>query len=160
MIVRVVQFAALVAAALALVPSGAHLAALPNKIGLPQVEYFIVQGIYRGWAVLGVLWFAAIILNMLLGYLVWAQPLPSWLAIGAACCLLLALASFFHWTFPANQATQNWTTAPENWNMLRQQWEYSHAANAGIMLVAFCLTALSVLSWRPDPISASGPTGG
>jgi hypothetical protein len=31
-----------------LVPSGAHLFALPNKIGLAQDQYFVVQNIYRG----------------------------------------------------------------------------------------------------------------
>ena len=33
--------------ALALVPAGAHLFELPNKIGLAQDQYFIVQSIYR-----------------------------------------------------------------------------------------------------------------
>ncbi|TDW35780.1 hypothetical protein EV128_102325 [Rhizobium azibense] len=46
--VRIVQFLAIIIGALALVPSGAHLAALPNKIGLPQTDYFTVQGIYYG----------------------------------------------------------------------------------------------------------------
>ena len=43
------QFAALVLTALSLIGGGAHLFALPNKIGLPQEQYFIVQAIYRGW---------------------------------------------------------------------------------------------------------------
>jgi hypothetical protein len=48
---RLVPFAAIILTALALVPGGAHLLALPNKIGLTQADYFIVQGIYRGWAI-------------------------------------------------------------------------------------------------------------
>jgi hypothetical protein len=36
MTVRAIQFLAIIISALALVPSGAHLAALPNKIGMPQ----------------------------------------------------------------------------------------------------------------------------
>jgi len=51
---------ALMLTALALVPAGTHLLALPNKIGLPQDQYFIVQGIYRGWAFLGAVLMAAI----------------------------------------------------------------------------------------------------
>lgn len=149
MAVRVTQFAALVIAALALVPSAAHLAALPNKIGLPQADYFTVQGIYRRWAMLGLLWPASVILNGLLAYLVRAQQGPLWLAIGAASCFVVMLAIFLIWTFPANQATENWTSVPGNWETLRRQWEYSHAVNAGIVFVAFCLTALSVLSWQP-----------
>lgn len=153
MTVRVIQFAALVISALALVPSAAHLAALPNKIGLPQAEYFTVQGIYRGWAVLGVLWPTAMILNAWLAYVVHAQPRPFWLAVGAASCFVLMLAIFLCWTYPANQATENWTSVPENWDALRRQWEYSHAVNTVIVFVAFCLTALSVLSWRPGDVS-------
>ena len=38
--------------ALALVPSGAHLAALPNKMAMAQAAYFVAQQIYAGWAAL------------------------------------------------------------------------------------------------------------
>jgi hypothetical protein len=45
--------------------------------------------------------------------------------------LLIAVnLAIFVWTFPTNQATNNWTVVPKNWNALRIQWEYSHAANA------------------------------
>lgn len=54
MALRAVQFLAIVLTALALVPAGAHLAELPNKIGLDQEAYFIVQSIYRGWALFGI----------------------------------------------------------------------------------------------------------
>jgi len=41
MALRVIQFLAIILTALALVPSGAHLAALPNKIGMTQAAYFV-----------------------------------------------------------------------------------------------------------------------
>lgn len=147
--VRTVQFAAIVISALALVPSGAHLAALPNKMALPQTQYFTAQSIYYGWAILGLLWAAAIVANGLLAAIVRDQKWPFWLAVLAAICFVLTLAIFFVWTFPANQATNNWTAAPGNWETLRRQWEYSHAANTVIVFAALCLTTLSVLSWRP-----------
>src|SRR3546814_2690209 len=50
---RVMQFAAIVLTALALVPAGAHYFELWNKIDLSQEHYFVVQGIYRGWALFG-----------------------------------------------------------------------------------------------------------
>jgi len=56
MAVRRLQFFTIVVCALALIPSGAHLAALPNKIDLPQGDYFIVQGSTRAgqsWACSG-----------------------------------------------------------------------------------------------------------
>jgi hypothetical protein len=36
-----------------------------------------------------------------------------------------SLGIFFVWTFATNQATNNWTVVPKNWNTLRMQWEYS-----------------------------------
>ena len=50
---------------LALVPGGAHLLELPNKISLPEQQYFVVQSIYRGWALCGIVIFAAIGANLL-----------------------------------------------------------------------------------------------
>ena len=41
MALRVIQFLAIILTALALVPSGGHLAALPNKIGMTQAAYFV-----------------------------------------------------------------------------------------------------------------------
>lgn len=145
---RIVQFLAILIGALALIPSGAHLAALPNKIGLGQSEYFLVQGLYRGWAVLGLLWVAALAANIALAVVVRSQTGPFWLALGAAACIAAMFAIFVTWTLPGNQATQNWTTVPANWASLKRQWECSHAVNAAIALVALCLATASALSWR------------
>ncbi|WP_440409131.1 DUF1772 domain-containing protein [Neorhizobium petrolearium] len=150
MTIRSVQFLAIIISALALIPSGAHLAALPNKIALARAEYFSIQGIYDGWAFLGTLWPAAMIANAVLAFMIRSQQRPFWFAVLAALCFVAMLAIFLLWTLPANQATENWTTAPENWQVLRLQWEYSHAVNALIVFVALCLSSLSVVSWRPD----------
>ena len=64
-------------------------------------------------------------------------------AVTAALCFVVFFAIFFTWTFPANQATANWTTMPDNWSELRQEWEYSHAGNAIVMLVALCSVTCS-----------------
>jgi len=148
---RIVQFVAILIGALALIPSGAHLAALPNKIGLGQWDYFLVQGIYRGWWVLGMLWVAALVVNLVLAAVVRSQAGPFWLALGAAACIAAMFAIFVAWTLPANQATQNWTAVPANWASLKRQWEYSHAVNTAIVFVALCLVAASALSWRRAP---------
>ncbi len=148
--IRIIQFLAVVISAIALIPAGAHLAALPNKIAMPVADYFIVQGIYSGWAILGLLWPAALIVDIVLASVVRAQAWPFWLAVFAALCFVLMLAIFVTWTLPANQATQNWTTVPANWDVLRRQWECSHAVNAVLAFAAFCLATMSVLAWRPS----------
>ena len=61
---RVLQFLAVILTALALLPGGAHLFELPNKTGLSQERYFVVQSIYRGWAFFGIAIFAAIAANL------------------------------------------------------------------------------------------------
>jgi hypothetical protein len=57
MALRLVEFLAIILTALALVPSGAHLAALPNKMAMAQTAYFVAQQIYAGWALFGIVLF-------------------------------------------------------------------------------------------------------
>lgn len=60
MAIKAVQLLTIVLAALCLVPAGAHLFALPGKIGLAAEAYLTVQQIYRGWALFGIALFATI----------------------------------------------------------------------------------------------------
>jgi hypothetical protein len=146
---KVVQFIAIALIALALVPVGAHLFALPNKIGLIQEQYFVVQSIYRGWALFGAILIPAVLANLLLAVMLRGRRAQFTLALFAALCMGATLVAFFIWTYPANVATNNWTTVPENWEQLRRQWEYSHAVNALITFIAFCSVTLSVLIQPP-----------
>ena len=145
---RVAQFLAIMFTALALVPAGAHLFELPNKIGLAKEEYFVVQNIYRGWALFGIALFGALAANLAAAILVRRQRAPFWLALVAFLLVAATLAIFFSWTYPANQATDNWTTAPANWQELRLQWEYAHAANAVLTFLALGAVTMSVLLTR------------
>jgi hypothetical protein len=146
--VKVLQFIAMILTALALVPVGAHLFALPNKINLSESDYFIAQTVYRGWALFGIILIAALLANVALALLVRAQRTPMILTSISALCLLVTLATFFGFTFPANQATNNWTTVPADWQHLRWQWELSHAANAVITFLALCSLTMSLLWTR------------
>jgi hypothetical protein len=129
-VLKIVQFLALVLTALALVPSGAHLFALPSKISLGAEQYFIVQNIYRGWSLFGTVLIGALIANLALALLLRGRGAPFALALFAFFCIALTLVVFFIWTYPANQATNNWTTVPDDCEQLRRQWEYSHAVDA------------------------------
>lgn len=145
---KVVQFLAVVLTALALIPGGAHLFELLNKISLGAEQYFIVQNIYRGWSLFGVVLFGALVANLLLAWLTRGRGAPFVFALLAFFCIALTLVVFFTWTYPANQATNNWTTIPDNWQQLRRQWEYSHAANAVVTFAALCAVTLSLLVAR------------
>ena len=145
MALRLIQFLAIILTALALVPSGAHLAAMPNKMAMAQAAYFVAQQVYAGWAFFGIVLFGALAAN-----LAHAIVLPK---VGRSCGYALAsflliaanLAIFFVWTLPTNQATNNWTIVPKNWNELRIQWEYSHAANAVVTFAALVCVVIAVL---------------
>ena len=144
--------------ALALLPGGAHLMAFHAKIAMPEQPYFVVQQIYRGWAWAGAVIVLAIFANFLAALLTRDSP-AKWRLFGAAAMLIAAtLAVFFTWTFPANQATGNWTSVPENWEQLRTQWEYSHAANAVITFLALlCSVGAAVSKGRHLEARAPSP---
>jgi len=146
---KLVQFFAIICTALALVPAGAHVFALPNKIHLAQEPYFIVQNVYRGWALFGIVLFAALAIDLALAVMLRHQPGPFWLALLGFFCVAATLVIFFLVVYPANLATENWTAAPAYWADLRDSWEYGHAVNAVITFVALCLVTGAVV-WARD----------
>ena len=117
--IRIAQFLAIVLTALALVPGGAHLFALPNKIGMAREAYFTAQQIYAGWALLGIVLFAALLANLALAIVTRGERPAFVFALVAFLCLAANLVIFFAFTFPANQATANCATMPDNWSRLR-----------------------------------------
>jgi len=95
MALKVTQFVALVLTALALVPAGAHLFELPNKIGLSQDRYFIVQSIYRGWALFfGLVFLSAVASTLVLAIMLRGQGAAFWLSTLAFLCMASSLAIF------------------------------------------------------------------
>ena len=106
---------AIMLTALCLVPAGAHLFALPNKLGLAEGEYFTAQSVYRGWSLFGVVWLLTLLAQ--LAMLVVLRRHRAALSVGllGLGLLVAAFAVFFVWTLPANQATANWTQVPAAW---------------------------------------------
>lgn len=143
----VLKLLAIVLTAVALVPSAAHLFELPGKIDLARDAYFTVQSIYAGWSMFGLPIFAAILANLALMIVYWRRA--DWRAIHAgiaAGLIATSLAVFFIWVLPGNQQTANWTTKPENWELLRRHWEYGHSASALLVFAAFIATCLASIS--------------
>ena len=154
---KTMKFLALVLTALALVPAGAHLFEMPNKLALAEDQYFIVQSIYRGWALFGIVLFPALAANLALALMLRRQRAAF--ALAAFLGIAATLVIFFVWTYPANVATNNWTAVPATWETLRRQWEYAHAANAVITFAAFCALVLATLvAGRQAPQVGRHPT--
>jgi hypothetical protein len=121
---------------------------MPNKIGLSEAPYFTVQAIYSGWWVLGLLWVAALVADVAFAVALRGQGAAFWLSAAGAALIVVVFAIFLVWTQPANAATSGWTTVPPNWEALRVQWEYSHAVNAGLLILALCCVAVAAVMDR------------
>lgn len=148
---RIIAALAILVTALSLVPAGAHVLALPNKIGLTQEDYFVAQSLYRGWALLEIVLISAFAANVALSIALRGQGMSFYLAGAAALCMGATLAIFFTFIYPVNQLTNNWTVVPENWAALRLQWESAHAVNAAITFLALCCITSAALMGKARP---------
>ena len=146
--IEIVQFIATMLTVMALVPGGAHLLELPNKMKLDRDAYLTVQPIYRGWALAGLPLAGSLIATLWLAWFSRTQPLPPLLASTAFLLLLATLISFFVFIFPVNKATRQWTMTTDRFDAMRARWEYTHAANAVLTLLAVAATLAAGLSWR------------
>jgi hypothetical protein len=128
--------------ALALVPGGAHLAELPSKLTLDREQYFVVQQIYRGWALFGAVIIASFLVNLVMAVLLWRRREPYILPAIACLAIAASLGTFFL-VYPANLATSNWTKIPVNWEELRTRWEFGHSTGTTLIFVALCAVAFT-----------------
>jgi hypothetical protein len=141
-----VRLLAITFTALAMAAGCAHLLELPNKIRLPREAYLTVQQIYRGWALLGIVVTAALVSTLILAIMVRHERRMFIGAIVALSCLVGTQIIFWVFTYPVNRTTKNWTVVPENWQALRDRWEYSHAAAACLDFAALLSLVVSSLS--------------
>ncbi|WP_246647335.1 hypothetical protein [Rhizobium laguerreae] len=139
------RFLAVIITGLAFAAPAAHAFALLNKIGMAKADYFIAQQAYTGWWVVGLLLPLALLANIGNAVALRADGTAMMLSVAAAALIALNLVILMVFTQPANAATENWTVQPENWESLRAQWEYSHAVNAAVTLLAFCCATLASL---------------
>jgi hypothetical protein len=145
-ILQTVRFFAVILTALTLVPAGAHLFELPNKISLSREQYFTVQG--------NISWLGIVRLRPLRSHR--RQSCARDPCSGRAPCLLARayglppngrLVRDLHYLDLPRKPKRRLigTVVPTNWANLRTQWEYSHAANAVMTFLALCVVTASLL---------------
>ena len=108
-------------------------------------DYFIAQEIYRGWNLFAIVLIGNLLANLALAVAMRAKDKALWFVVANLLCIVGSLAIFFVFTFPTNQATNQWTEVTANWKQLRWQWEMSHAANELVTFVGFCSLIIGVL---------------
>ncbi len=126
----------------------AHLLEMPNKLPLSKDDYLTVQNIYRGWSLLGIFEIGAIVLTGIWAFMERKKKFVLPYLIVALSTFVISLCIFFIYTFPANQATLNWTELPANWELLRKHWECSHSARALLNLVGFSSLIWAILKQK------------
>src|SRR5262249_11999863 len=112
-------------------------------------EYMIVQRLYAGWALFGIVIFAALLLTLLHAVLLRRERATLALSLTAFSLLLATQVVFWRFTYPMNVASSNWTTMPARFEQARLQWEYSHAASAVLTFLALLAITAAVARSRP-----------
>lgn len=159
--VDVLQALSLVLAALAMVPALAHALELPGKLRLTKEAYFSIQPIYYpGFTIVGISEPVAIIATVLLLVLTPRGSADFWLTLGALVGLIGMHAVYWVFTHPVNnfwlqgeklsdlgsgffslgspsERARQGGTRPVDWTDLRDRWEYSHLARAGLGALSF-----------------------
>ncbi len=144
------QLSRLIFATLALIPAGAHLFEMANKLKLDQTSYLAAQRSYDGWSLFGIVVVGALVSTFALTIAGYRAGREYILPALAFVCIAATQMIFWAFTFPMNQVTENWTMLPDNWEAFRRQWEFSHAASAGLNFLALLLLFLTVLAGAKD----------
>lgn len=147
--IRVLRAVALLLAALTTGLLFAHLLELGPKFGYPPELYIqLNNSLYFWYGTLGALLYLGSIVAA--GVLTWLvrrrRAARAW--TGAAATLqVAALVTYFALVEPVNQRLRALPTGtvPDDFAALRAQWEFGHATEFTLFLVAFVLLVVSVL---------------
>lgn len=129
--------------AMAMIPAGAHLFSMGSKLQLGGADYLVSQRAYDGWDMFAFVIVGTLISTLSLTVASYHAGEPFTLPGVSFLCLVAAQTLFWTLTFPANRATADWVALPDGWEMLRRQWEYSHAASAVLNALALLLLVLT-----------------
>jgi hypothetical protein len=160
-------FLTLVVAALALGAPLAHVLEMPvRRTYDPALYVAVTHTLYRYFGIVGgMIEVTAVVAAIIWAYRsvptrTWPSSARGWAVAGAA-CLALAHALFWLLVDPVNRQFAVWTPAavPPDWTRLRDQWEFTHAARAGLFLLGFSALLASVLAVRTWDGRRAGTTG-
>ncbi|AYG58484.1 DUF1772 domain-containing protein [Rhizobium jaguaris] len=159
------QILTILVVAVAMALALAHLLELPGKMRLSKEDYLTVQRIYYpGFTIGGVTEPIGVLLLLLLLVLTPANTVAFWLFAAAFAAMVVMHAVFWLLIQPVNNF---WlkdvelkglgagffsqdpfgggqTAGKPDWTMLRDRWEWSHAARAALGLLAFILLVTAV----------------
>jgi hypothetical protein len=149
---HVVALLSLTSSALILGGAFCHVLEMPVKMALPPSEYMTVQQIYGAFGPVGAILEPAAILSgaalawLMRGRRAFTPALVGALCLAAALLLWVAIVSPVnpHWSAAAQAQT-----VPDDFQSLRNRWEWGHAIHAGVLFLGFVALVVSVLAEVP-----------
>lgn len=148
------SFVTLVLGALAIGAPLAHALEMPVRRTYDPALYVVVtHTLYFHFATVGAaVEVGAVVAAAVLAALIWRdsrapRSARGWVLAGAGC---LAVAHVIWWLLimPVNLEFATWTpqAVPADWMRLRDQWEFTHTARAGLFLLGYCGLLAAVFS--------------
>jgi hypothetical protein len=164
----IIQILTVLAIAVAMALALAHALELPGKMRLSQDAYYAMQPIYYpGFTIAGICEPVGIILTIVLLFLTPSRSANFWLTLVALLGLIGMQAVYWLFTHPVNKfwledeklssvgssffsfGANRENTSSVNWAELRNRWEYSHVARAGLGLTSlFALVIAISCLWK------------
>jgi hypothetical protein len=159
-VVRAWTFITILFTALLLTAGFVHVWQLPPRLDYEGVLWLDTLIFYIKFGPAGpgpVIEVAAIIASIVLALLMRGRRLASHLTWIAVTALLLSTATYWLFIWPVNRELLTWSfdNLPQNWTDFRDQWEYAHAARAGLMFVALATQVAAAIGSPPAPAASS-----
>jgi Domain of unknown function (DUF1772) len=145
----------------------AHALELPGKMRLSKDAYYAIQPIYYpGFTIGGFAEPAGLILTIILLFFIPLGTADFWLTLAALLGLIGMQATYWLFTHPVNKfwlegqklsglgtgffsfgadrSRPHSETRSAHWMALRDRWEYSHVARAGLALASLTLLVIAI----------------
>jgi hypothetical protein len=142
-------FSAIMLMALAMAAAVCHLMELPAKMTFDAPLYVMLhRTLYPNFGrTAGIAEFLSVVAVVGLAWRVRKEKAAFLPTMFSAICMVAAHAVFWVLVQPANVTMMNWPLGeiPAEWTHWRNQWEYSHAARAVLIILAFGALVISVI---------------
>jgi hypothetical protein len=159
----ILQILTILAIAIAMALALAHALELPGKMRLSQDAYYAMQPIYYpGFTIAGISEPIGILLTIVLLFMTPLSSANFWLTLVALLGLIGMQVVYWLFTHPVNKfwledeklssigasffsfGANRDNTSPVSWTKLRNRWEYSHVARAGLGFTSLLSLVIAV----------------
>ena len=149
MLLNALRFSSLMFGALNLGLASAHLVEMEPKRAMSGADWLTTQQTYRQFGKVASVTMPGALFSMAaLSYLARKRRGPAVLAGVGAACTAATVAIWATRNEPVNREVVTWDpdALPADWEKRRDQWEFAHAASAGLHAFGFGAVAAATLA--------------